>query len=91
MKKELVKELYIKKIDQLKKFDKSYFEEDNPIVTDREYDHLKQEILELEKKFTFLKNKNSPTQKVGYEPSSKFKKVTHEIPMLSLTPSPKKI
>ena len=45
---------------------------------------LKQEILNLEKKYSYLKDKNSPSQKVGYEPSGKFKKIEHDIPMLSL-------
>ena len=40
-----IKELYLKKIDELKKFDKSYFYDDNPIISDKQYDHFKQEIL----------------------------------------------
>jgi len=82
--KEIEKE-YFKKIKQLKKFDKAYFDDDNPIVSDKEYDNIKQEILNLEKKHSYLKDKNSPSQKVGYEPSGKFKKIQHDIPMLSLT------
>ena len=79
-----IEKLYIKKINQLRKYDKAYFDKDNPILSDQEYDLLKQEVLNLEKKHSYLKNKNSPSQKVGFEPSNKFKKISHDIPMLSL-------
>jgi len=84
MQRKEIEKVYIKKINELKKHDKAYFEKDSPIILDKDYDIIKQEILELEKKYSYLKNKNSPSQKVGYEPSSKFKKVAHAIPMLSL-------
>ena len=84
MKKEQILKDYFNKINKIKKYDKSYFEKDNPIVEDFEYDELKKEILELEKKYTFLTSKSSPSQRVGYKPSSKFQKVNHKIPMLSL-------
>jgi len=84
MERKEIEKVYLKKINEIKKFDKAYFDEDNPIISDRDYDYIKQEILNLEKKYSYLKNKNSPSQKIGYEPSGKFKKVEHNIPMLSL-------
>ena len=84
MERKEIEKVYFKKINELKKFDKAYFDNDNPIISDRDYDNIKQEILNLEKKYNFLKNKNSPSQKIGYEPSGKFKKVKHDMPMLSL-------
>ena len=81
--KEIEKE-YKRKINLLKKYNKEYFDNDNPSVSDKQYDHIKYEVLELEKKYSFLKNKDSPSKKVGFEPSDKFKKVAHDIPMLSL-------
>ena len=84
MQKKDIEKVYIEKINKLKKFNRAYFKYDNPIISDRDYDFIKQEILDLEKKYSYLKNKNSPSEKVGYEPSSKFKKVEHDIPMLSL-------
>ena len=83
-KKEIEKD-YIVKINQLRKYNKAYFEYDKPIVSDEVYDNLKNKILNFEKKYTFLKNKNSPSQKVGFEPSNKFKKIKHLKPMLSLS------
>ena len=74
MQKKKIEKIYIKKIKKLKKYDKAYFEYDNPLISDRDYDNIKQEILDIEKKYSYLKNKNSPSQKVGYEPSGKFKK-----------------
>ena len=84
MQRKEIEKVYLAKINKLKKYDKAYFEKDNPIVSDQKYDEIKEEILNLEKKYKYLKNKNSPSKKVGYEPSSKFKKVEHNVPMLSL-------
>ena len=81
--KEIVKN-YLDKINKLKKYNEAYFKDDNPIISDKDYDYIKQEIINLEKKYNYLKNKNSPSKKVGYEPSGKFKKIEHNIPMLSL-------
>ena len=84
MQRKEIEKIYIKKINELQKYDKAYFKYDNPIISDRAYDDIKKEILQLEKKYKYLRDKNSPSRKVGYEPSSKFKKVEHNIPMLSL-------
>ena len=84
MQRKEIEKIYIKKINKLQKHDKAYFKHDNPTISDRAYDDIKKEILELEKKYKYLKDNNSPSRKVGYEPSSKFKKVEHDVPMLSL-------
>jgi len=85
MKKKEIEKIYLNKINELKKHDKAYFEHDKPIISDHAYDKIKKEILDLEKKYKFLKNENSPSKKVGYTPSDKFKKVAHSVPMLSLS------
>ena len=84
MQRKEIEKIYLGKINELKKHDKAYFKDDNPIISDQDYDVIKNEILNLEQKYKYLKNKNSPSKKVGYAPSEKFKKVPHEIPMLSL-------
>jgi DNA ligase (NAD+) len=84
MNKKSILKIYTKKINQIKIYNKKYFEENNPTVSDSEYDELKKQILILEKKFFFLNSKDSPSQKIGYRPSKNFKKVIHKIPMLSL-------
>ena len=48
---------YSEKINILNKFNKFYYDHNNPKVTDQKYDELKREILELEKKYKFLKSK----------------------------------
>ena len=85
MKNKEIEKAYFEKIDQLKKYNKAYFEHDNPVVSDLNYDNLKHKIISLEKKYTFLRNKNSPSKNVGYKPSGKFRKIKHLKPMLSLS------
>ena len=76
---------YKKKLNLLKKHNKLYFNEDNPKITDLEYDNLKKEIINLEKKNKFLNKLNLNKNSVGFPPSNKFKKVKHLKPMLSLS------
>ena len=83
-KKELEK-IYLKKINQLIKYDEAYFKNDKPIVSDKNYDDLKQEIINLERKHSYLVSENSPSKKIGFPPSNKFKKIKHLKPMLSLS------
>ena len=84
MQKKEIEKVYIQKIKELRKHDKAYFKHDKPIISDKDYDIIKNEVLGLEQKYKYLKNRNSPSKKVGYEPSSRFRKVEHSIPMLSL-------
>ena len=74
---------YKKKIKLLNKYNKFYYQNQNPLVSDKKYDELKSEILELEKKYS-LSNSKSPSVKVGYKPSKKFEKFKHKVKMLSL-------
>ena len=84
MNKKSILESYSKKIKLIKKLNKFYFDKSAPIVSDKEYDDLKVEILFLENKYDFLMSKSSPTRAIGYRPSKNFKKANHKIPMLSL-------
>ncbi len=68
----------------IKYHDSKYYQEDAPDVSDVEYDKLRLEILEIEKKFPDLITNTSPTQTVGAKPSKGFSKVKHNVPMLSL-------
>ncbi len=85
MNKKEVEKIYKQKINLLKKYNKSYFDKNTSIVSDKDYDELKKDILLLEKKNFFLKSKDSPSNAVGYKPSKNFKKAPHRIPMLSLS------
>ncbi len=64
--------------------DEAYYTKDAPLISDAEYDVLRKDLIALETAFPKLIDKNSPTQKVGGKPSSKFSKVKHGVPMLSL-------
>jgi DNA ligase (NAD+) len=80
-----IKQSYLKKINEFKKHNKFYYENSSPLISDKEYDKLKKEILDLEKKYTFLKNNFSPSQTVGFKPSKNFLKFRHRQKMLSLS------
>jgi len=69
---------------EIKAADGQYYQDDNPSLTDAQYDALRQENTELEARFPHLIRKDSPSKRVGVAPSGKFGKVTHEVAMLSL-------
>ena len=68
----------------INKANHDYYVNDNPTITDQEYDRYMEELIRLEKAHPEFKKIDSPTQRVGSEVISSFNKVTHEIPMLSL-------
>lgn len=68
----------------INKANHDYYVNDNPTITDQEYDRYMEELMRLEDAHPEFKKVDSPTQRVGSEVISEFKKVTHEIPMLSL-------
>ena len=85
MNKNLIKKKYKKKIELLTYYNRKYFDDNISEISDLEFDNLKREIIELEKRYDFLKSENSPQLIVGYKPSKNFKKVFHRAPMLSLS------
>jgi DNA ligase (NAD+) len=70
--------------DEIRRHDRLYYEEAAPIVSDREYDRLYKELVDLEGQFPDLVTPESPTQRVGGKPLKAFEQVPHLIPMLSL-------
>ncbi len=80
-----IKKYYNKKINELKKHNKLYFEKNSPQISDKDYDEIKREIFDLEKKYSYLKNNLSPSNSVGYSPSKNFVKSKHRVKMLSLS------
>ena len=65
--------------------DRKYYADNNPEITDREYDLLMKELEELEKKHPDLITADSPTQRVGGEPLKAFAPFRHSIPMMSIS------
>lgn len=85
-----IQEKYTKLRSEIEYHNNLYYNEDNPIISDMEYDFLIHELKELEQKYPELleynKNgENSPTEKIGGTASEKFSKVRHRVPMLSLS------
>ncbi len=76
---------YKRKINLIKKHNYFYFTKDNPKISDSEYDQLKKDLLDIEKKYPYLKELNLKDNIIGASPSNKFKKVKHLRPMLSLS------
>ena len=70
--------------EEIRKHDRLYYEEAAPIISDREYDRLYKELVDLETQFPDLITPHSPTQRVGGKPLKAFEQVSHVIPMLSL-------
>jgi DNA ligase (NAD+) len=77
-----------KRIEQLRreirKHDRLYYEEAAPIISDRDYDRLYKELIDLESQFPDLVTPDSPTQRVGGKPLKAFEQIAHLVPMLSL-------
>jgi DNA ligase (NAD+) len=69
---------------ELEGHDKRYYQDDAPVVSDAEYDALRQRFNAIEARFPDFVSPESPSQKVGAAPSGRFRKVRHAVPMLSL-------
>lgn len=70
--------------EQIRRADYAYYVEAAPILDDREYDRMFEELNALERQHTNLITPDSPTQRVGGEPLKEFRTVQHSQPMLSL-------
>jgi len=69
---------------QIREHDRHYYEEAAPVISDREYDLLYKELVDLEAEFPQLVSPDSPTQRVGGKPLEAFAQIAHRMPMLSL-------
>lgn len=69
---------------QIVHHDRLYYIEAQPVISDREYDALLEELIRLEKNNPELVTPDSPSLRVGGEPIGTFETVTHAVPMLSL-------
>ncbi len=70
-------------VEEILKHNRNYYENDNPSISDAEYDELYYELVDLEKELNMV-YENSPTKKVGGEVLSGFKKREHEVRLYSL-------
>lgn len=70
--------------EKIRTYDYYYYTEARPLVSDRDYDKLMQELIDLEHSWPEYITPDSPTQRVGGEPLKEFAQVVHDRPMLSL-------
>ena len=70
--------------ERIREYDHHYYNRDQPLISDNEYDGLFQQLLALEAAQPDLISQDSPTQRVGSAPSEGFDTIRHEVPMLSL-------
>ncbi|MBQ1251930.1 MAG: NAD-dependent DNA ligase LigA [Firmicutes bacterium] len=71
--------------EQLNQWNKAYYEEDRPVVTDAVYDKAIKELEALEAEYPQWKRADSPTLRVGGRPVEGFRQVEHRMPLLSLS------
>jgi DNA ligase (NAD+) len=69
---------------EIESHDKHYYQEDAPKISDAEYDALRQRFNAIEARFPEFVTSDSPSQKIGAQPSGRFAKVRHAVPMQSL-------
>jgi DNA ligase (NAD+) len=68
----------------IEEHNRRYYEETAPTISDREYDELYRELVDLEMKFPQFASEQSPTRRVGGKPLKQFTQISHRVPMLSL-------
>jgi len=69
---------------EIEEHNRRYYEEAAPTISDREYDRLYRDLLDLEDRFPQLTTPESPTRRVGGGPLKAFSQITHRVAMLSL-------
>ena len=69
----------------LHEYNVRYYIQNDPIISDQEFDALMSELQQLEQRHPELYDANSPTQRVGSDLNGNFKQVEHKYPMLSLS------
>src|SRR3954466_11789570 len=70
--------------DELNRANHLYYIEARPTISDREYDKLMQELIDLEAAHPELRTADSPTQRVGGDVQTALKPVRHAVPMMSI-------
>ncbi len=85
MEREAAKERIEELTKKINEHNYRYYVLAQPVISDYEYDKLLEELISLEKKFPELRDKNSPSQRVGGQVTRKFPTVKHKFPMLSLS------
>src|SRR5262249_39523144 len=70
--------------DEIRKHDRLHYQDAAPIISDRDYDQIYKDLVDLERQFPDPLTPDSPTQRVGRRPLEAFAQIQHRAPMLSL-------
>lgn len=81
---EEIRQRHAKLAEEIRRHDHAYYVQDRPTISDRDYDALYRELLDLEAATPGLATADSPSQRVGGAPLDEFASVRHAIPMMSL-------
>ncbi len=79
-----VRDEYVQLTSEIKRHSQLYHADDNPEISDTEFDRLFNRLLQIEKQYPQLVTPDSPSQQVGATRSKRFEPIRHRIPMLSL-------
>ena len=74
-------------VNKIQELNEAYYQKDQPLASDAEWDKLFRELQQLEEQYPEYKNPDSPTQRVGAAALDRFEKTAHRIPMLSISNS----
>ncbi|WP_291855029.1 NAD-dependent DNA ligase LigA [Marinilabilia sp.] len=84
MEREVAKQKIEELREELNQHNHKYYVENNPEITDQEFDRKMRELMDLEKEFPEFKDPDSPSMRVGSDLNKEFEQVNHRYPMLSL-------
>ncbi len=70
---------------QLNEYNRRYYQENDPVISDRQFDELMHRLQELERQYPQYDDPNSPTRRVGSDLTNRFESVRHRYPMMSLS------
>ena len=79
-----IKQLHTSLVEEIFRYDRAYYVDAQPAISDQDYDRLYRELLDLEASHPELITSCSPSQRVGGEPLEGFDTVQHALPMMSL-------
>src|SRR4029450_309665 len=70
--------------EEIREHDRRYYDQARPTISDRDYDRLMQELVDLEREHPEFVTPDSPTQRVGGDVQTELKPVRHAVPMMSI-------
>ena len=79
-----IKQHHASLVEVICRHDRAYYVDAQPTISDQDYDQLYRELIDIEALYPELRTSDSPSQRIGGEPSEGFETVQHAVPMMSL-------